>query len=223
MDGTSENNTQSQTPSQHSPQQTFEMDDTPLSQAAEDETQYPTGLRFFMILLCNALVLIFVGLDTSVLATAVPSITDEFHTVADVGWYSSAFRLCSCSFQFMFGKLYKLFAVRTMFLVSVAIFMVGSLLSAVAPTSTAFVVGRAVCGLGCAGVIQGCFTMLVHVVPLRKRPMLTACLGAVESVATMAAPVLGGIIVQKLNWRWCFWINLPSELYLPLKASILQL
>ena len=52
----------------------------------------------------------------SIVAMAVPSITTDFHTVADVGWYLAAFRLCACSFQFMFGKLYKLFPVRSMFL-----------------------------------------------------------------------------------------------------------
>lgn len=156
--------------------------------AAEDETKYPTGIRFWLIILCNALVLIFMGLDTSIVSTAVPSITDEFHTVRDVGWYSSAFRLCNCSFAFMFGKLYTLFSLRTVFLASLAIFMCGSLLSATAPSSLAFVVSRAICGFGCIGVIQGCFFMLTHLVPLRKRPALSGALAAAESVADISAP-----------------------------------
>lgn len=195
---------------------TFEMDnslsDGPLSGGvtAEDETIYPTGIRFWLIILCNALVLVFIGLDTSIVSTAVPSITDEFHTVADVGWYSSAFRLCACSFAFMFGKMYKLFPLRPIFLTSIAIFMCGSLLSASAPSSPVFILGRAVCGLGTAGVIQGCFYMLVHVVPLRKRPLVTGGLGAIEGVASVAAPSLGGVIIGGLSWRWCFWINIPT-------------
>lgn len=197
------------------PTQTFQVDnslsDGSLSGGvtAEDETKYPTGIRFWLIILCNALVLVFIGIDSSIVSTAVPSITDEFHTVADVGWYSSAFRLCACSFAFMFGKMYKLFPLRPIFLTSIAIFMCGSLLGATAPSSLVFVVSRAVCGLGTAGVIQGCFYMLVHVVPLRKRPLVTGSLGAIESVATVAAPSLGGVIIGGLSWRWCFWINLP--------------
>ncbi|KAJ4422622.1 hypothetical protein N0V82_002741 [Gnomoniopsis sp. IMI 355080] len=177
--------------------------------AAEDETKYPTGIRFWLIIFCNALVLVFMGLDTSIVSTAVPHITDDFHTVADVGWYSSALRLCSSSFAFMFGKTYTLFPLRPVFLSSLAIFMCGSLLSATAPSSMVFVVSRAICGFGQAGVIQGCFYMLTHLVPLRKRPRIAGALGGIEAVASIAAPSLGGIIVGNLSWRWCFWINLP--------------
>lgn len=177
--------------------------------AAEDETTYPTGIRFWLIMLCNAMVLTFIGLDMSIVATAVPSITDEFHTVADVGWYSSAFRLCACSFAFMFGRIYTLFPLRPAFMASIGVFMLGSLMGATAPSSMVFVVSRAVCGLGTAGVIQGCFYMLVHVVPLRKRPLVVGFLNGIEALANISSPSIGGLIVGSVSWRWCFWINLP--------------
>lgn len=176
---------------------------------AEDETTYPTGIRFWLIMLCNAMVLTFIGLDMSIVATAVPSITDEFHTVADVGWYSSAFRLCASSFAFMFGRIYTLFPLRPAFMASIGIFMLGSLMGATALSSTVFVVSRAVCGLGTAGTIQGCFYMLVHVVPLRKRPLVVGLLSGIESLANISSPSVGGLIVGSVSWRWCFWINLP--------------
>lgn len=192
--------------------------------AAEDETKYPTGIRFWLIILCNAIVLVFMGLDTSIVSTAVPSITDEFHTVTDVGWYSSAFRLCASAFAFMFGKMYTLFPLRPVFLASTATFMCGSLLSATATSSRVFVLSRAVCGLGASGALQGCFYMLVHLVPLRKRPAVAGCLGGIEAVANIAGPTLGGIIIGKLSWRWCFWINLPSgALSLAITAFALRL
>lgn len=177
--------------------------------AAEDETTYPTGIRFWLIMLCNAMVLAFIGLDMSIVATAVPAITDEFHTVADVGWYSSAFRLCACSFAFMFGRIYTLFPLRPAFMGSIVVFMLGSLMGATAPSSMVFVVSRAVCGLGTAGAIQGCFYMLVHVVPLRKRPLVVSLLGGIEALANISSPSVGGLIVGSVSWRWCFWINLP--------------
>lgn len=177
--------------------------------AAEDETTYPTGIRFWLIMLCNAMVLTFIGLDMSMVATAVPSITDEFHTVADVGWYSSAFRLCACSFAFMFGRIYTLFPLRPAFMASIGVFMLGSLMGATATSSMVFVVSRAVCGLGTAGVIQGCFYMLVHVVPLRKRPLVVGFLNGIEALANISSPSIGGLIVGSVSWRWCFWINLP--------------
>ncbi|KKY39836.1 putative efflux pump antibiotic resistance [Diaporthe ampelina] len=143
-------------------------------------------------MLCCAMVLTFIGLDMSIVATAVPSITDDFHTVADVGWSSSAFRLCACSFAF-----------------TIVVFMLGSLMGATAPPSLVFVASRAVCGLGAAGVTQGCLYMLVHIVPLRKRPLFVGFLNGIEVLANVSSPSVGGLIVGSVSWRWCFWINLP--------------
>ncbi|KAJ5205990.1 Major facilitator superfamily domain general substrate transporter [Penicillium cf. griseofulvum] len=69
------------------------------------ELSYPTGSKFWFTITSLCLVLILGGLDANIVATAVPGITNHFHTVADVGWYSSAFRLCTCAFQFGFAKL----------------------------------------------------------------------------------------------------------------------
>ncbi|KXG49406.1 Major facilitator superfamily domain, general substrate transporter [Penicillium griseofulvum] len=153
--------------------------------------------------------LILGGLDTNIVATAVPSITDDFHTVADVGWYSSGFRLCTCAFQFMFGKMYKLFSVKRVFMLANAIFLVGSVLCSTATTSAMFVAGRAVTGVGFAGILGGLYTILTYILPLRRRPLFCGVLGGVESLAIIAAPIVGGALTQSLGWRWCFWINLP--------------
>ncbi|KAF7594640.1 hypothetical protein BBP40_008730 [Aspergillus hancockii] len=177
--------------------------------SAEEAQEYPTGLKFWLIILTLSALVALGGLDTNIIATAVPSITDHFHTVADVGWYSSAFRLCSCVFQFIFGKLYKLFSIKRIFLLAQAIFLVGSLLCSTAATSSMFVVGRAVTGAAFAGIIGGFFTILVYILPLHQRPFFCGMLGIIESVAILAAPILGGLLTQSLGWRWCFWINLP--------------
>ncbi|RAK92987.1 efflux pump antibiotic resistance protein [Aspergillus costaricaensis CBS 115574] len=173
------------------------------------EAEYPSGSKLWLLMLTLAAVLILSSIDMNIVATAVPSITDYFYTVADVGWYSSAFRLCQCSFQFVFGKAYKLFSIKTVFLLANAISIAGSLLCGAASTSTMLVVGRAIAGLGSAGLLSGCFVILVQSTPLHKRPMFTGMMGAVEGLATLSAPLLGGAIVQSISWRWCFYINAP--------------
>lgn len=138
------------------PREQFEIELTPIANDnAEDTEVYPTGPRFAAVMVALCFSLVLVGLDLTILATAIPSITNHFKTIADIGWYSSALRLTSCSFQFMFGKIYTMFSVKRIFLISLVIFETGALLSAVAPTSKALVIARAVSGFGCAGIIAG--------------------------------------------------------------------
>ncbi|OJD18110.1 hypothetical protein AJ78_01828 [Emergomyces pasteurianus Ep9510] len=173
------------------------------------QPEYPTGAKFWLIILTVGAILVLTALDINIVATALPSITDHFHTVADVGWYSSAFRLCLCAFQFLFGKAYTLFSVKRLFLLANAISIVGAILCGAATTSSMLVVGRAVAGLGSAGLFSGCFVILVQSIPLRRRPMFVGLMSAIEGVATLAAPLLGGALTQSLGWRWCFYISPP--------------
>ncbi len=86
---------------------------------------------------------------------AIPQITNDFNSLPDVGWYGSAYMLTMCSFQLLFGKLYTLYSVRVVLLSSVLIFEVSSAICGAAPSSTAFIVGRALAGVGAAGIFAG--------------------------------------------------------------------
>lgn len=75
----------------------------PSNAASEEETNYPTGTKFWLLMFNLGAVIALYALDMSIVATAVPRITDHFHTTADVGWYSVAFRLGQCAFQFLYA------------------------------------------------------------------------------------------------------------------------
>ncbi|KAH7152625.1 permease of the major facilitator superfamily [Dactylonectria macrodidyma] len=175
----------------------------------ETNTQYPSGKLFYLILFSATLTLITGRIDSSIVAVAIPSITNDFHTVSDVGWYSAAYRLCLCSFQFMFGKLYRLFPLKTLFLTSIAVLLIGAVVCATAPSSAVFVIGRAISGFANAGIVAGCYATLASCLPLKRRPMYTGILGFLEGLAGISSPIIGGGIVENLGWRWCFWIILP--------------
>nr|POF17770.1 aspyridones efflux protein [Quercus suber] len=161
--------------------------------ALADVVQYPTGVRFWLLMFNLGVIVILCGLDMMIVATAVPQITDHFHTVADVGWYSVAFRLCTCTFQF-------LYVIQTKAILQ---------LLRKAVSSSMLVAGRAIAGAGTAGLNAGAVLILVQSTPLRCRPFFLGVWAAIEGLSGIAGPLLGGALTQTLGWRWCFWINLP--------------
>lgn len=123
---------------------------------SEDEhIEYPTGLRLALLLLSTFVSMFLTALDRLIISTAIPKITDDFNSLEDVGWYGSAFMLTSCAFQLMFGKMYTFYAVKTVFLTTVGLFEIGSAICGAAPSSVVFIVGRAIAGVGSAGIFSG--------------------------------------------------------------------
>jgi hypothetical protein len=126
-----------------------------------ESSLYPSNKKLIGILVGVGLSIFLVALDMTIVATAIPRITDQFKSLEDVGWYGSGFFLTFASFQSMWGKAYKYWDLKWVYMLCIVIFEIGSLICAVAPNSTALIVGRAIAGGGGAGIASGsCVTHL---------------------------------------------------------------
>ncbi|KAK8001563.1 hypothetical protein PG991_013785 [Apiospora marii] len=192
-------------PSEHTVHQSDDND----SETLADSIEYPSMWKAMLIVSGLFMGVFLVALDQTIIGTAIPKITDEFKTIQDVGWYGSAYFLTSTALQPSYGRIYVSFDSKWAFLLAIFLFEVGSLICAVAPSSPVLIVGRAIAGLGVAGIFSGCIVITSFVVPLEKRPIAFSLFGAVWGAAFVAGPLLGGAFTDHVTWRWCFYINLP--------------
>lgn len=89
-------------------------------------------------------------------------------------------------------------------MIAVFIFEVGSAVCGAAPSSNALIVGRAIAGMGAAGIFSGGLIIIAYTVPLNKRPLYTGMIGAVYGISSVIGPLLGGAFTDGPGWPWCF-------------------
>lgn len=173
------------------------------------EPQCAEGFKLFLIMVSINMAALLTALEIGIISTAIPQITDEFHSLSDVGWYGSATFFVVAATSASWGKLYKYCNAKWVYLSSMAFFMIGSIPAGAAPNSQSIIVGRAIQGLGIAGSMSGSIIVINYVSHPRKHPMLIGIWTGVFMISTILGPIIGGAFTSGVSWRWSFWINLP--------------
>lgn len=173
------------------------------------EPQYAEGFKLFLIMVSINMAALLTALEIGIISTAIPQITDEFHSLNDTGWYGSATFFVVAATSASWGKLYKYCNAKWVYLSSMAFFMIGSIPAGAAPNSQSIIVGRAIQGLGIAGSMSGSIIVINYVSHPRKHPMLIGIWTGVFMISTILGPIIGGAFTSGVSWRWSFWINLP--------------
>ncbi|RFU26481.1 hypothetical protein B7463_g9868, partial [Scytalidium lignicola] len=179
-----------------------------------DNTEPVTGIRFTVLLLSLTLASLLVFLDTSVVATAIPKITDEFHSLRDVG--------CAV-FGPLSGRILHHFSLKWCYIVFFAVFELGSVLCGAAQSSGMLILGRVIAGVGAAGISSGAYTVLSAAVPLEKRPAMLGMLMGVAQLGVICGPLVGGAFTTGYTWRWCFYINLPLGALVGVSLALIRI
>lgn len=149
-------------------------------------------------------------IDGTIVNVALPTLAREFDVSStDIEWVAVAYLLALAAVIPAAGWLGDRFGTKRMFLVALAVFVAASGLCGAAPTLPLLIVARVVQGLGAGLITPIGSAMLFRAFPLEERSTATVGVLSVAVVAPAIGPVLGGVIVDNIDWRWIFYVNLP--------------
>lgn len=161
------------------------------------------------IILGIMLAMFLAALDQTIVATALPTIGRELGDLQNISWVVTAYLLSSTAATPLYGKISDIHGRRTTLLVAIAIFMLGSIACALAPSMLTLIFARFLQGLGGGGLISLAQTIIADAVSPRDRSRYMGYFGVVFALSSIAGPVLGGVISQSVGWPAIFWINVP--------------
>ncbi|GAA4525024.1 MDR family MFS transporter [Amycolatopsis samaneae] len=150
-----------------------------------------------------------VALDSTIIATAVPSVVSDLGGFSQFPWLFSIYLLTQAVTVPLYGKFADVLGRRPVMFFGIALFLLGSVLCGAAWSMPVLIAARAVQGIGAGAVQPMSLTIVGDLYTVEERARVQGYVAGVWAVASVVGPTLGGVFAEYLDWRWIFFINLP--------------
>ncbi|KAI9776218.1 MAG: hypothetical protein M1839_000539 [Geoglossum umbratile] len=193
------------------------------SQPAEKIIRSIRGVKWALVVVGILSSAFLFALDNSIVADVQPKIIQTFRDIDKLPWLSVAFALGSAASTLIWASLFSTFDAKINYIVSLLLFEIGSAICGAANMMDVLIFGRALAGLGGAGLYVGVLTLLSALTTPTERPLYVASTGLIWGAGSVLGPVIGGAFADsKATWRWSFYINLVvAALFAPVYFFIL--
>ena len=153
------------------------------------------------------------SLDSTVVATAMPTIIGDLHGLDHYAWVFTAYLLAEIATIPLWGRFADMYGRKKIFLAGLIIFMVGSILCGMAGSMLQLVLFRALQGVGAGCILPVAQTVVADMYTIEERPKISMLFSIVFGFGAIAGPLIGGFLTQHLSWRWVFYVNLPIGVF----------
>ena len=158
------------------------------------------------------LAVLLASLETTIISTALPTIAGQFNAFESFAWVGTAYIVTSAIATPLLGKLSDLYGRRRIFLITLGIFLVGSVLCGASQSMGQLIAARAVQGIGGGGIQALAFAIIGDIIPARERGRYIGFFTLAFVGSALLGPLVGGFIIENYTWPWIFYINVPFVL-----------
>lgn len=152
------------------------------------------------------------SVEITVVTTALPTIISELNGIAIQSWVFTAYLLATAITTPIYGKLADQLGRKPVFVAGLIFFTLGSLLCGLAPNMLVLIIARTIQGLGAGAIMPITNTLIADMFSYQERAKMLAFNNTAWGISALAGPMIGGFLVDQLNWHWIFFINVPLGL-----------
>ncbi|WP_246070562.1 MDR family MFS transporter [Paenibacillus kobensis] len=153
--------------------------------------------------------IVFAQLDETIVSTSMPTIIRELNGLSLYGWVPGLYMLTMTSFMPILGKLADLYGRKKIYILSMSLFIIGSIICGFATSMPILLAGRGIQGIGAGGLMPLAMVIFGDTFTVEQRAKMQGVFGAIMFVPQLLGPLVGGYLTEHISWHWIFWVNIP--------------